>query len=119
MAIKRFSDTQHIQIDYGLLHSEAWQSLSRSARDFYVQLKARRNLKDSRGKIINRDDDYIKFSHTDSYGMSKPTFRKAADELIKKGFIEIVECGHFPAIRPKYALSEMWRWDDEDDFVMD
>lgn len=100
---------QYVKLEYDLLYSHSWQNLSLAARDAYVQVKAARNLKNSRGKIINRTDDFIRFGFADSSGMSKPTYYKAIMDLEAAGMILTVEKGQFPGKKSAYALIDEWR----------
>lgn len=75
----------------------------------YIQLKASRNRRTSRGKIINKTDNFIRFGFSDSNGMSRPTFKRATLELEEVGLIWLMEPGRFPGKKSAYALLEDWR----------
>jgi hypothetical protein len=100
---------QYVKLDYAMLHSQQWKALSPVARDVYVQIKAARNLKNSRGRILNRTDDYIKFGFKDSGGMSKPTYHRAIKELVDNGFIGVMDPGGIPNRKAAYAIIDDWQ----------
>lgn len=114
----KFQDKQYVKHTYGFLYSPAWKNLSLAAREIYTQIKASRNLKNSRGKTFNRSDDHIKFGFSDSNGMSKPTFRKGLQELIDKGFIGVVTPGEFPGKKAVYAIIDDWRKRDAGQYTL-
>ena len=104
---------QYVQLDYLFLHSRARRLLSLAAREVYTQIRGRRNIKNSRGKVLNRSDDRIRFGFSDANGMSKPTFQRAVMELEEAGFIDTVEPGGFPNKKAAYAISNRWMADGE------
>jgi hypothetical protein len=104
---------QYVKLDYAILHSPQWKALSPVARDVYVQIKASRNLKNSRGKTVNWKDDYIKFGFSDIGGMmSKPTYHRAIKELIDNGFIGLMAPGGLPNRKAAYAIIDDWKGQD-------
>ena len=106
---KKSPKKQYVLLEYDMLHSREWEVLSLAARDVYVQIKASRNKRTARGKILNRSDDRIRFAHRDCNGMSKPTYHRAVKELISKGFIEVVDQGGMPNRKAAYALVDTWK----------
>lgn len=110
---------QYVMLDYEFLHSPARKSLSLAAREVYTQIRAARNLRNSRGKVVNRSDDYIRFGFSDSNGMSKPTFHRAVHELLDKKFIGLMEVGGFHHKKAAYAIIDDWKRVDLEDQYWD
>jgi len=108
-SVAKFHSKQYVLLGYEFLYSYSRKALSLPAREIYTQIRAARNIKDSRGKIINRDDSAIEFGFSDSNGMSKPTYRKAISELAERGFIAIIEKGSFPRKKAVYAIIDDWK----------
>lgn len=106
---KKKRTRQFYAIEYELHDSPMWRSTSRIARDLYMQIKARRNRRDKEGNVINPTDGKIEFGYTDSFGLSKPSFVAGIEELRIKGFIRLVEPGHFPRVKAKYAIINKWK----------
>lgn len=102
-------EKQYVKLDYAFLHSEVRRSLSLAAREVYTQLKASRNLRDSKGNVRNVSDEFIRFGFGDSNGMSKPTFQKAIKELEAKKFILKVEEGGLKHQKAAYAIHDGWK----------
>mgnify|MGYP000006498539 CR=1 FL=1 len=50
--------------------------------------------------------------------MSKPTFFKARDELVKNGFLEITNNGKFNHTTNKYKFSAKWHEDDDTKYTI-
>lgn len=107
------TEKQYVKLDYELLHSVAWKGLSLAARAVYTQMKASRNLRDSRGKVRNRSDNAIEFGFGDSNGMSRPTFKRAVEELVERKFLFVVKGGGFPSRKGVYALTDWWKIDED------
>lgn len=107
---KKSVKEQFVKLDYTLLHSAAWKGLSLYAREIYIQMKASRNLPNSRGRLRNTADDCIFFGYGDSHGMSKPTLQKGIGELVGSRFILVVDEGQFPNKKGVYALSDKWKF---------
>lgn len=108
-SVAKFHSKQFVPLGYEFLYSYSRKALSLPAREIYTQIRAARNIKNSRGKIINRDDSEIEFGFSDSNGMSKPTYRKAISELVERGFIGIVVKGSFPRKKAVYAIIDDWK----------
>ena len=119
MAPSKLPKRQYVKLDYALIHSEARKSLSLAARELYVQIRAARNTKNKRGKILNRSDNAIKFGFKDVEGMSKPTFYKAIGELVDRGFIGVMDPGQIPNRKAVYALIDDWKRYGKDEYAAD
>jgi len=100
--------SQYVKLEYSFIYSDARKSLSLAARELYLQIRARRNIKGPRGNIINKTDDFIRFSFGDSNGMSKPTYQRAIKELVEKGFVGVMDPGGVPNRKAAYAIIHDW-----------
>lgn len=100
---------QFVKLDYIMLDSAIFRSLSRPALHVYIQIKSLRNRRDSKGRLYNRKDSHIEVGFSDIWGVSKKTYVKAVEELRIKGFIQLVRPGRFPRIKAVYAISQKWK----------
>ena len=113
--------TSNIIVFYrDVLASPAFRSLSRTAMLVYLDfLGKRRMCKIGRHKtltILNNGEITYYYSEAENKGISRMRFRNAIDELIEKGFIDLVHQGKgyhkgtgYQRDKSLYALSERWR----------
>jgi hypothetical protein len=92
-------EKRYIRIGVTMTSSEVFRNLSSSAVRIYI------NMMMESGGSKNFKFPYNKYS---SY-MSKPTFFRARDELIKYGFIEIVHNNRNLRKANEYCFSEKWK----------
>ena len=108
-----------IVIDRELLASPAFRSLSKIAMlvylDFLAKRKGRRMGKPKRFAILNNGEITYYYSEAEKRGITRPRFQRALDELINKGFIDLVHQGAGYNLGTGkrdtnlYAISERWR----------
>ena len=109
-----------IVLDRELLASPAFRSLSRTAMlvylDFLGKRKIRKIGKPKMPKILNNGEITYYYSEATKKGISRVRFRNALDELIEKGFIDLVHQGTgyhtgtgYQRDKSLYGLSERWR----------
>lgn len=87
-----------------LISSSAYIELSGKAPQLLALFYARRQMEE--GKILN--NGRIRFTYAEAekkHGISKDQFRRARDQLIEKGFINIAQ-NTSPTL---YAISKRWR----------
>jgi len=107
-----------IVLERFLVESEAWLSLSGAAMKVFLLFRTKCRMEKARGKpgkrgpvIINNGQ--IVFTYREArkkYGVSPSRFRRAIDELLAKGFIEIADTGMgVHKVATYYAISERWR----------
>lgn len=92
-------EMRYFRMGASLMASEAMRSLSGSAFKIYCYMK-----------IESAGNRSFKFPHAKyrSY-MSKPTFQKAKQELIDKGFIDVVQNNKNLRKANIYAFSDRWK----------
>lgn len=101
-----------------LVKSEVWLSLSGTAMKVFLLFRTKCRMEKFRGKpgkrgpvILNNGE--IVFSYREAqkkYGISASRFRRAIDELVAKGFIDIAHTGMgVHKVATWYAISERWR----------
>ena len=92
-------EKRYFRMGATLMASEQMRSLSPSAFKIYCYMRI-----ESAGK------KQFKFPHSKyrSY-MSKPTFKKAKEELIKKGFIDEIQNNKNLRKANIYAFSDRWK----------
>lgn len=92
-------EKRYIRMGATIMASEAMRSLSSSAFRVYCYMRL-----ESGGK------KEFRFPHNKYRAyMSKPTFFKARDELVEKGFIDIVRNNKNLRQANDYAFSERWK----------
>lgn len=92
-------EKRYFRMGATLMASEQMRSLSSSAFKIYCYMR-----------IESGGNRSFKFPHVKyrSY-MSKPTFQKAKQELIDKGFIDVVRNNKNLRMANIYAFSERWK----------
>lgn len=107
-----------IVLDRYQVESEAWLSLSGSAMKVFLLFRTKCQIDKLQGKpgkrrrvILNNGE--IVFTYREAqkkYGISSSRFRRAIDELIAKGFIDITATGMgVYRVATFYAISERWQ----------
>ena len=92
-------EKRYFRLGVSLMSSEVMRSLSPSAFKIYCYMR-----------LESAGNKGFKFPHSKycSY-MTKPTFQKAKQELIDKGFIDIVQNNKNLRKANIYAFSERWK----------
>ena len=98
---RRKSEPRHIRLYHSITGSDAWLSLSGNATKVLIAL-VRLDDGSSNGQIFFSDRQASKAT-----GLSRNTCIKAFRELQAKGFIRIVEKGHFDR---KVRHATVWRY---------
>jgi DNA-binding PadR family transcriptional regulator len=115
-----------IWIERGLLESEVFRSLRRTAMLVYSDFlrkarftKYKRPGRKTEYTIINNGEITYTYSEAERKGISRPRFQRALDELVEKGFIDIAHqgSGGIKGDKSKYAISERWRNYGKENFV--
>ena len=91
--------------------SAAWQSLNRSQRCLYHELKSKFIVKKVKGRIIYENSRNISFTTSEAqklYGELR-TFRSDVDKLIECGFIDCIESGYTTRTASIYGFAERWK----------
>ncbi len=117
-------------IDKSLVRSKAWLALKGIAPQVYlifrtkcqleqVTLIGKRNKRGAEWKITNNGE--ITFSYKqarDKFGITKPRFARAIDQLIEKGFIDIAQSGMgIRRLSTLYSISDRWKLYGKQGFV--
>ena len=113
-----------VYFDRTLFNSKAFKELSGNATKvlmwFYYKRQMRRDGRKGKQKwvIVNNGD--ITFYYNEAQkkcGISRQTFNRAIDELVKKGFIDIARPGMGLARQPTlYSISRRWHDYGTDEF---
>ena len=103
-----------------MLQSKAYKSLSNNAKVLYtymkLQLYGQKNVPDPDG--LNRACFYFNKAmwlddkeHPESYGLYKngKQFKRDIDQLVKYGFIDVVEDNHTTRKKNIYSFSYRWK----------
>tara|TARA_Y100001970_G_C14165217_1_gene820892 strand:- start:119 stop:598 length:480 start_codon:yes stop_codon:yes gene_type:complete len=112
---RKFPKSKGIYLERHIISSEAYWDLNGASIKVYniFRLKcvisnktvSKRKVRD----IVNNGDITFTFKEAENnYGLSKSTFLRARDQLIKVGFIEIAEYGGCHHTN-KYSISNNWR----------
>jgi hypothetical protein len=96
---KRPKDNPHVRLYFYMLESKAWNSISPFSHDLYIKI-----LKEHRGRSENK----FKLPYSQS-GQSPATTAKCLKELVKWGFIKILEHGGLFHQCNIYSLSTEWQ----------
>lgn len=92
-------EKRYFRMGATLMASEPMRSLSPSAFKVYCYMR-----------IESAGNRSFKFPHTKyRFYMSKPTFQKAKQELIDKGFIDVIQNNKNIRKPNIYAFSERWK----------
>ena len=107
-----------IVLEQQLIKSKAWLSMNGPAVFVYLIFRCRCQIGKARGKpgkrekiILNNGEIIFTYDEAQNeYGITRPRFVRALDELIAKGFIDIAEIGGgVNKATTKYAISDRWR----------
>ena len=112
---RKLPKTKGIYIERDILESDAYWHLTGAAPQVYMVFLMKRILSDKafgkdKARIVanNGEITYTYAEAWKNHGISKSTFLRSRDQLIKVGFIEIMEdggCHH----TTKYSISNNWR----------
>ena len=117
----------NVVFDRSMINSDVYRSLSRIATQALSQFLARRQFeqKGRTGKktwcIKNNGEIEFPYRYAQKiFKISEPTFRRAIDELIEKGFISISAPGNGSGggKRTKYSIDERWKNWGQPDFTI-
>jgi hypothetical protein len=109
-----------------IVKSGVFRSLSKTAIFVYLDFRLKckwQPMKVKEGKnrwgIINNGEIEYTYSEAEKKGISRSSFMRSLDELIKKGFIDVAHSGSGGAKgdKSKYVISERWRKYDTPDFI--
>lgn len=108
----------------GLMSSEEYKSLSLGARQFYCICRAQAASTQARRCLYNHGKVYERTypegcfvfpaSHIESFGVGRRNAQKYFKELIRCGFVEIVEANHFQRLPNVYKFSASWKRQSEE-----
>ena len=89
----------YISITKSMMTSQKWLDLSYSAQQIYLYMK-----------LWSYGRQEFKFSYSLALNIvkSKTTFKKAIDELVASGFIEIIKISRTPGIGTVYRFTDKW-----------
>lgn len=90
----------YIVLTKSMILSDSWRSLNYSTKDVYIKMKLW-----SLGNISVMYS--YKLALTE--GITSATYKRAVDELVEKGFIEITRISRTPGIATKYKFSNKWK----------
>lgn len=107
-----------IVLEQRLLKSPVWLSLNGAAKAVYLLFRTKCKMGRPPGKpgkrawmILNNGE--LVFTYKEAakkYGFTRSRFRRALDELIEKGFIDVEATGMgVRKVTTYYAISERWR----------
>jgi len=113
-----------IVLEKAQIMSLAWLGLTGCAQSVYLLFRCRCRIEKLQGKrrrmfISNNGELVFTYkSALNDYGITAPRFRRAIDELIISGFIDIAATGQgtFKAVT-FYAISDRWRAFGTKDYV--
>ena len=107
-----------IVLEQSLVRSKAWLSLTGAATLVYLIFRtkcqfARRQSKPGKHGPLIINNGQIVFTYREAkskYGITATRFRRAIDELLLRGFIDITATGMgVHKVETHYAMSERWR----------
>lgn len=114
-------------LERDLLKSKVFRSLCKTSMVAYFDFRMKckwQSDKKKRGKrenwyIINNGDIEYTYSEAEKRGIPRASFMRAIDELIGKGFIDVVHSGSggVKGDKSKYGISQRWRDWGTDEFV--
>ena len=105
---KKKPSKQFVSLEYAMLDSPAWQSLTKAEVIAYIYFR-RCRCKRVKGKTINPFDAFIEYGHSDCPMLSSRAFTYAMVGLRCKGFVRLVRAGRFPHVKAAYAVVENGR----------
>lgn len=128
---QKFRDTRwnKMFIPRDLILSPAFMSLRGASCQVYLIFRSKCVMKTLSGKKGKRDDDYyiandgeLQFTYREAnrkWGISEDRFKRAIDQLVRTGFIDIVKSG-FGLRRDVslYAISDRWQKFGTEDFIL-
>ena len=98
---KREFDGQFTGIEHKILKSEAWEGLTVHDKWLYFEFKYR---------FYGDNDHSIIFTIKEAKKiMSEAVFKTSRDQLIERGFVDIVQRGGLERRPTIYGLSDRWR----------
>ncbi len=106
-----------IVLTFQLVKSPAWLSLTGMAPQVYLLFRTKCQISKRYGKpgrhdrvIVNNGE--IEFTYIEAkekYGMTAPQFKRAVDQLIDRGFIDVAATGMgVYKVKTCYAVSDRW-----------
>jgi len=105
-----------VVIERELLRSNAYFSLTGKASQVLMMFLAKRQMaKVPAGKrkvweISNNGEIVFPYSEAEKFGISAPTFTRALDQLLDRGFLDITFQGTgICGVATKYAISDRWK----------
>ncbi len=109
-----------IVLEQSMIKSNVWLSLSGTSVNVYLLFRTKcriekrgikRGKRDLERMISNNGEIVFTYAEAKTkYRISKNRFRRAVDELLEKGFIDIAETGMgVHKVTTLYAISERWR----------
>ena len=98
--VKKGYKERYVSIAETMILHENFISLSSSAKTLYLYMKY---------WACGKEEITYASSLAEKY-MTKPTFRKARDELVNKGFLKYVECGKFSRTPNIYKFISDWHY---------
>jgi len=122
----RYKKNEVIVLKQHFVKSAVWLSLSGTAKGVYLIFRTKCvidkvNYKSKRNEVVIVNNGEIVFTYAEAvekYGISRSRFKRAIDELIAKGFIDIAATGMgVHKVTTYYAISERWHNYGTDNFV--
>lgn len=100
-----------MRLEYELLDSPAWLSLSKSGMLTYIYLRRQVYKRLSGGRVVNRSRSEVRMGPKDLCGiLSGHSFQKGIFELADRGFIVILKQGGWPNRKGIYEFTNDWIW---------
>jgi len=117
---KRRRKSGVVVIDKEIIFSKAFLSLSGIAPQVYLIFLSKRKYARVGRKWMQTNNGEIEFPYDeaqDQFGITKPRFTRAIDQLIKHGFLDIAKPGGgICGVKTLYSISERWQKFDTPDF---
>lgn len=114
----RVRDTAYVRLSYDQAVSPAWRDLSNDAKILLLDMKLREWIKKRSDKKDARRLIYRYADAEEHLAMSQRVFTRSRDELIRNGFLDLVE--HWPnsSKNPNvYGFSTRWHDYGKPEFV--
>ena len=98
-AVREDYQEPYVCLTKSMITSEKWKQLNYASREMYIHMKL---------WAFGRQE--FKFSYTLALNVvaSRTTIKKAIDDLVDKGFIEIVRISRTPGIGTIYKFIDNW-----------
>ena len=114
-----------IVIDAGLVLSRAFLNLTGAAPHVYLLFLRRRRLvklgRTGKERWVIENNGNIVFPYAEAenkFGITRPRFQRAIDQLVEKGFLDIKHAGGgLMKDTSKYSISERWQDYGTDSFI--